>query len=32
LAEYLTQYASNQNYVELVKEVIKYNIRGEYDI
>ena len=32
LAEYLTQYASNQNYVELIKEVIKYNIRGEYDI
>ena len=32
LAEYLTQYASNQNYVELVKKVIKYNIRGEYDI
>jgi len=32
LAEYLTQYASNQNYVELVKEVIQYNIRGEYDI
>ena len=32
LAEYLTQYASNQNYVELVKEFIKYNIRGEYDI
>ena len=32
LAEYLTQYASNQNYVELIKEVIQYNIRGEYDI
>ena len=32
LAEYLTQYASNQNYVELVKKVIKYNIRGKYDI
>ena len=32
LADYLTQYASNQNYTELVKKVIKYNIRGEYDI
>ena len=32
LAEYLTQYASNQNYTEVVKKVIKYNIRGEYDI
>jgi len=32
LADYLSQYASNQNYTELVKKVIKYNIRGEYDI
>ena len=32
LADYLSLYASNQNYTELVKEVIKYNIRGEYDI
>ena len=32
LADYLTLYASNKNYTELVKEVIKYNIRGEYDI
>ena len=32
LAAYLSLYASNKNYTELVKEVIKYNIRGEYDI
>ena len=32
LADYLSLYASNKNYTELVKEVIKYNIRGEYDI
>ena len=32
LADYLSLYASNQNYVELIKEVIQYNIRGEYDI
>ena len=32
LAEYLSLYASNQNYTKLIKEVIKYNIRGEYDI
>ena len=32
LADYLSLYASNQNYTELVKEVIKNNIRGEYDI
>jgi len=32
LADYLSLYASNKNYTELVKKVIKYNIRGEYDI
>ena len=32
LADYLSLYASNQNYTKLIKEVIKYNIRGEYDI
>ena len=32
LADHLSLYASNQNYTELVKKVIKYNIRGEYDI
>ena len=32
LADYLSLYASNKNYTELVKEVIKNNIRGEYDI
>ena len=32
LADYLSLYASNKNYTELVKEVIKYKIRGEYDI
>ena len=32
LADYLSLYSSNKNYTELVKEVIKYNIRGEYDI
>ena len=32
LADHLSLYASNQNYTELVKKVILYNIRGEYDI
>ena len=32
LADHLSLYASNQNYTELVKKVILYNIGGEYDI
>ena len=32
LADYLSLYASNKNNTELVKKVIKYNIRGKYDL
>ena len=32
LANYLEKYASKPTYVELVKEIIKYNIRGVYEL
>tara|TARA_Y100001980_G_C14541284_1_gene319219 strand:+ start:855 stop:1493 length:639 start_codon:yes stop_codon:yes gene_type:complete len=32
MADHLTLYASKKNYTTLVKELIKYNLEGEYDI
>ena len=32
LANYLEKYASKPTYIELVKEIIKYNIRGVYEL
>ena len=32
LANYLDKYASKPTYVELVKEIIQYNIRGVYEL
>jgi len=32
LANYLEKYASKPTYVELVKEIIQYNIRGVYEL
>jgi Bax protein len=32
LANYLEKYASKPTYIQLVKEIIKYNIRGVYDL
>ena len=32
LANYLDKYASKPTYVELVKEIIKYNLRGVYEL
>ena len=32
LANYLEKYASKPTYIELVKEIIKYNIRGVYEV
>ena len=32
MADHLTLYASKKNYTSLVKELIKYNLEGEYDI
>jgi len=32
LADYLSKYASKPTYTELVKEIIKYNLRGVYEL
>ena len=32
LANYLDKYASKPTYVELVKEIIQYNLRGKYEL
>ena len=32
MADHLTLYASKKNYTSLVKELIKYNLEGKYDI
>ena len=32
LADYLSKYASKPTYTELVKEIIKYNLRGIYEL
>ena len=32
LANYLSQYASKPTYVDLVKEIIQYNLRGVYEL
>jgi len=32
LADHLTKYASKPTYTKLVKQLIKYNIEGVYDI
>ena len=32
LANYLSQYASKPTYVDLVKEIIQFNLRGVYEL
>ena len=32
MASHLDKYASRENYTDLVKQIIKYNLRGVYDL